>query len=118
MTVTQNRYASALGATSTSDVRWPFKVSAPHHESLELHLLGDQPRFLPMHRDERAYHLMEINDVRPVTKYLYKFENSQQRPDPPERRAMCSCSWMPRMRGASRWHWRSSPTPPDRKPTI
>ncbi len=39
-----------------------------------------------MHRDERGYHLMEINDVRPGTKYLYKFANSEERPDPASRR--------------------------------
>jgi len=86
MTVTQNQYASALGATPTSDGRWNFTVWAPHHERLELHLLGDRPVFVPMHRDERGYHLIDIEDVRPGTKYLYKFADSQERPDPASRR--------------------------------
>src|SRR5882724_7134416 len=63
MTVTQNQYASALGATPTSDGRWNFTVWAPHHERLELHLLGDRPAFVPMRRDERGYHLIDLEDV-------------------------------------------------------
>jgi maltooligosyltrehalose trehalohydrolase len=86
MTVTQNQYASALGAIPTSDGRWNFTVWAPHHERLELHLLGDRPAFVPMHRDERGYHLIDIEDVRPGTKYLYRFADSQERPDPASRR--------------------------------
>src|SRR6267143_428817 len=86
MTVTQNQYASALGATPTSDGRWNFTVWAPHHERLELHLLGDRPAFVPMHRDERGYHLIDIEAVRPGTKYLYRFADSQERPDPASRR--------------------------------
>src|SRR6266849_2635108 len=86
MTVTQSRYTSTVGATPTSDGRWNFTVWAPQHERLELHLLGDRPAFHPMHRDERGYHLIDIDDVRPETKYLYKFANSQERPDPASRR--------------------------------
>src|SRR5712671_4390101 len=86
MTVTQNQYASALGATPTSDGRWNFTVWAPHHEHLELHLLGDRPAFVPMHRDEHGYHLIDIEDVRPGTKYLYRFAGAQERPDPASRR--------------------------------
>src|SRR6266403_640506 len=52
MTATQNQYASALGATPTSDGRWNFTVWAPHHERLELHLLGDRPVFVPMRRND------------------------------------------------------------------
>src|SRR5580765_8792063 len=87
MIVTQNQYAPTLGATPTSDGRWNFKVWAPHHERLELHLLGNnRPALLPMLRDKRGYHVINVDDVRPGTKYLYKFENSQERPDPASRR--------------------------------
>jgi len=39
-----------------------------------------------MLRDKSGYHLISVDDVRPGTKYLYKFENSQERPDPASRR--------------------------------
>jgi maltooligosyltrehalose trehalohydrolase len=90
MTVTQSRYSSALGATLTSEGGWNFTVWAPQHERLELHLLGDHSAFLPMQRDERGYHRtdaeIDAEDVRAGTKYLYRFANSQERPDPASRR--------------------------------
>jgi maltooligosyltrehalose trehalohydrolase len=39
-----------------------------------------------MQRDERGYHRIEADDVPPGTKYLYRFANSQERPDPASRR--------------------------------
>jgi maltooligosyltrehalose trehalohydrolase len=86
MTVTENRYASALGASPTPDGRWNFTVWAPHQERLELHLLGNRPTLLPMERDQRGYHRVEAEGVQAGTKYLYRFADSQERPDPASRR--------------------------------
>lgn len=86
MTVTQNRYSTGLGPTPISGGGWDFTVWGPQHEQLELHLLGDHPAFLAMHRDERGYHRIDVGDVRPGTKYLFRFADSEERPDPASRR--------------------------------
>jgi maltooligosyltrehalose trehalohydrolase len=75
-----------LGATPIAGGRWSFTVWAPRHERLQLHLLGDQPALRPMQRDDLGYHSVVAENVLPGAKYLYRFGDSQERPDPASRR--------------------------------
>ncbi|MCU1242881.1 MAG: malto-oligosyltrehalose trehalohydrolase [Candidatus Acidoferrum typicum] len=75
-----------LGATPLAGGGWNFAVWGPRHERLELHLLGNRPEVLPMHRDALGYHTVVADTARSGGKYLYRFGDSHQRPDPASRR--------------------------------
>jgi len=84
----ENHHArpAALGATPLAGCGWNFTAWAPQHERLELHLLGNRQAFLPMQRDALGYHTVVADDVQAGAKYLYRFGNSHERPDPASRR--------------------------------
>ena len=75
-----------LGATPLAGQDWNFAVWAPQHERLELHLLGNRQAFLPMQRDVLGYHSVIAHDIQAGAKYLYRFGDSHERPDPASRR--------------------------------
>jgi len=86
MTAAQDRHPSMLGAIPIPSGGCNFTVWAPYHERLELHVLGKQPEFLPMQRDARGYHHVAARDAQAGTKYLYRFADLRERPDPASRR--------------------------------
>jgi maltooligosyltrehalose trehalohydrolase len=86
MTARQDQSSSPLGAALIAGGQWNFTVWAPHHERVDLHLLGRHPSFLPMQRDSRGYHCVVMDDVQVGGKYLYRFADSRERPDPASRR--------------------------------
>ena len=75
-----------LGATPLARGGWNFAVWAPGHERLELHLLGNRPEVLPMKRDSLGYHAAVADNAQAGGKYLYRFGDSHERPDPASRR--------------------------------
>jgi maltooligosyltrehalose trehalohydrolase len=85
MTAAQDRHPSPLGATPTPGGGWNFTVWAPHHERLELHVPGHHPELLAMQRATRGYHHLAVNNIQPGAKYLYRFADSRERPDPASR---------------------------------
>lgn len=83
----ENHFARpTVGATPITGGRWNFAVWAPRHERLELHLPGDHVASRPMQRDALGYHSIVADDVQAGAKYLYRFSDSQERPDPASRR--------------------------------
>jgi maltooligosyltrehalose trehalohydrolase len=74
-----------LGAVPL-DRGWNFSVWAPKHERVAVHLLGERERVLPMQRNALGYHTAVAEDLKAGTKYLYRFGDSQERPDPGSRR--------------------------------
>src|SRR5258708_5609533 len=82
----ENHHARpALGATPLPGGGWNFTVWAPRHERVELHLLNTGAAF-PMERDALGYHGVIAEDVQAGAKYLYRFGDSPERPDPASRR--------------------------------
>jgi maltooligosyltrehalose trehalohydrolase len=82
----ENHHARpALGATPLPGGGWNFTVWAPLHERLELHLPNNGAAF-PMQRDALGYHSVIDENVQAGTKYLYRFGDSRERPDPASRR--------------------------------
>ncbi len=77
---------SPLGSTPRVGGGWNFAVWAPRHERLELHVLGNRPEVLPMQRDSLGYHTVVADAAQSGAKYLYRFGDSQERPDPASRR--------------------------------
>jgi maltooligosyltrehalose trehalohydrolase len=61
-------------------------VWAPQHDRVELHLLDNSRDFLPMQLDPRGYHHVIADRLQPGAKYLYRFADSRERPDPASRR--------------------------------
>jgi maltooligosyltrehalose trehalohydrolase len=86
MTENQHSRPATLGARAIAGGGWNFTVWAPNHERLELRLLGDRPAFLPMRRDALGYHSIIAEGTRAGVKYLYRFGDSHERPDPASRR--------------------------------
>src|SRR5258708_34557155 len=82
----ENHHARpALGATPLPGGGWNFTVWAPLHERLELHLLNKGAAF-PMQRGALGYHSVIAEDIQAGAKYLYRFADSKERPDPASRR--------------------------------
>jgi maltooligosyltrehalose trehalohydrolase len=75
-----------VGATAVAGGGWNFTVWAPRRKQLELHLVGERHAVRPMRRDSLGYHSVVVDDVQAGAKYLYRFSNHQERPDPASRR--------------------------------
>ncbi|NGX61441.1 MAG: Malto-oligosyltrehalose trehalohydrolase [Chlamydiae bacterium] len=60
-----------------------FRVWAPHHLSLSLHLLGKG--MFRMERDKEGYFSFNLERVSPGDRYFYTFGNGLERPDPVSR---------------------------------
>jgi maltooligosyltrehalose trehalohydrolase len=72
-----------LGANFASPDRVRFKVWAPLLFALHLQLEGRPP--LPMHKDEKGYFHLEIQDLKEGGLYSYILPNGDLRPDPVSR---------------------------------
>lgn len=59
-----------------------FSVWAPFLESVELVISGDNDRSIPMIQDGTGYWSLHVDEVRPGTRYLYRLDGKQDRPDP------------------------------------
>jgi maltooligosyltrehalose trehalohydrolase len=77
---------AALGATPIPEGGWNFAVWAPKHDCIELHLPGNRQEFVPMLRDAMGYHRVAVDGLQPGARYLYRFGDSHERPDPASRR--------------------------------
>ena len=75
---------SSLGATPLADGGCEFVVWAPQRKQVQVHLVGEEPRFLPMERDALGYWRARSN-AKPGMKYLYRLEGDRERPDPASR---------------------------------
>lgn len=78
-------YPPTLGATPRDEERCLFRVWAPHAQSLELRLLEDTQRTLPMHKCERGYYELLAEGVRAGARYMYRIDGERDRPDPASR---------------------------------
>jgi maltooligosyltrehalose trehalohydrolase len=73
-----------LGATYLGEGRTAFNVWAPKATSLEVILTSQQDRVVPLERID-GYHRAIASDVSPGTRYLYRFPDGRQWPDPVSR---------------------------------
>jgi maltooligosyltrehalose trehalohydrolase len=62
-----------------------FRVWAPNAQRVEVRVLDPEERLLPMNRDAVGYWLAEAGDVAPGTRYFYRLDAGQDRPDPASR---------------------------------
>ncbi len=76
---------SAPGATWLGAGRCRFRVWAPDHAEVWVHLLEPQDRLLPLEAVERGYHEAIARDVAPGALYRYRLPGGVERPDPASR---------------------------------
>ena len=74
-----------LGVKPLPDGTWQFLVWAPHRERVELHLLGHTPEFQIMEKDSQGYYRATVRSVPPSSRYFYRLDGEQERPDPGSR---------------------------------
>ncbi len=77
-------WSPRLGATPLGDGRCRFCVWSPKAKSLDLRLLGDSERVIPLVRDERGYYDLEIEGVVPGQRYFFRLDGHDY-PDPASR---------------------------------
>ena len=74
-----------LGATIDDDGRVGFNVWAPKAEKVEVRLLDDGGRYLPLTRDDDGYHSATVDGPGAGDRYLYRLDGDLERPDPVSR---------------------------------
>ena len=65
--------------------RCEFRVWAPHHERVELHILSPEDRRVTMSRDDDGYHHAVAENCPAGTRYVYALDKEKERPDPASR---------------------------------
>ena len=74
-----------VGARLSADGRCQFRVWAPNHESLAIHLLAPYDRIVPLVAEDEGYFAAEVAGVAPGARYVIRFPDGHERPDPASR---------------------------------
>lgn len=73
------------GARLLDGNRCEFRVWAPAHEKVELHLVAPRDRRVAMQRGANGYHEAVVDDCPAGARYLYVLSGGNERPDPSSR---------------------------------
>ncbi len=74
-----------LGATYLGEGRCHFLVWAPNAGNVEVRVVRPSGRTLVMEPQERGYHQVLAEGIAPGTRYYYRLDGSDERPDPASR---------------------------------
>jgi maltooligosyltrehalose trehalohydrolase len=74
-----------LGAVSLGDGRCRFRVWASKRERVDLHITAPADRVVPMRPTGMGYFEATVAGVEPGTRYLYRLDGGDERPDPASR---------------------------------
>lgn len=81
-----------IGANYLDGDRCQFRVWAPEVQQVELHLWPDgietpaeQEQLIPMQGQDRGYHQLTLENVRPGSRYMYRLDGKVEYPDPASR---------------------------------
>ena len=74
-----------LGLNEIQDGELGCLLWAPHHQSVRLHLLCPTDQTLPMQRIEGGYHTLTLPDPGGPVRYMFRFDDGTERPDPASR---------------------------------
>src|SRR6185437_8168096 len=86
MSDNQPKRPSSIGATPLAGGGCEFVVWAPNRNAVELLLKQPGPsRAVPMTRGELGYYRAVVDGIAPGTKYNYRLDGSNERPDPVSR---------------------------------
>ncbi len=79
------KLASQLGAIPQRDNRTRFLVWAPKFDRVDLHVLAPRDVLVPMERLDRGYWAVEVDSAPPGARYVYRFDDEREWPDPASR---------------------------------
>lgn len=74
-----------LGARLREENRCEFRVWAPNHNRVDVHIVGANDRRIPMERSSHGYFEAVVDDCPEGTRYLYVLDGERERPDPASR---------------------------------
>ena len=74
-----------LGATLREDGSCGFRVWAPERERVTLHITAPDDRVVPMQKAATGYHEAVVAGCAEGTRYFYKLDDGDERPDPASR---------------------------------
>lgn len=81
-----HNWKPSLGATWGTDGRCAFRVWAPFaSDKLELHLIGEQDRYVAMQKDEWGYYTSTVEGIVPGQLYRYRINGDREYADPASR---------------------------------
>jgi maltooligosyltrehalose trehalohydrolase len=75
-------YPPRLGARYLGHHRCRFRVWAPRARQVAVRILGPSERLLDMAAQPHGYYELTVDDVPPGTRYFYRLDGRQDRPDP------------------------------------
>ena len=76
---------AVLGARYLGQGRCRFCVWAPLAQSVGVHIVAPQDRFVPLESDGPNYHHAILENSEPGTLYFYRLDDDKERPDPASR---------------------------------
>jgi len=85
MIATQSQMGCLPGANYEGDQQCCFHVWAPKAAKVEVHLLTPSERTLPLKPTPLGYHQAHVEGVAPGARYMYRLNDSVERPDPASR---------------------------------
>ncbi|MEJ2615296.1 MAG: malto-oligosyltrehalose trehalohydrolase [Ignavibacteriaceae bacterium] len=71
-----------IGPYLLENGEYEFKIWAPKAEELALKIISPQEKIIKLEKDEFGYWEARVKDILPRTRYLYKINNSDEKPDP------------------------------------
>jgi len=72
----------ALGATPLGDDTCRFLVWAPAIDQVEVHILSQEERIVPLEKVSRGYHYAVVQGAKPGARYFYRLDGNKERADP------------------------------------
>jgi maltooligosyltrehalose trehalohydrolase len=79
----QSNWEPSLGAIHLEESRCRFRVWAPRADRVEVNLCGS--RLVPLEPREHGWFEATVEGVEPGTRYLYRLDGGEERPDPASR---------------------------------
>lgn len=85
LTTLGHPFGTHIGARLLKGDRCEFRVWAPEHERVELHVVAPQDRRVPMKKTEDGYHEAVVDECPAGTRYVFALNHDKERPDPASR---------------------------------
>ncbi len=71
-----------IGVFYTDNDEYEFKVWAPKAAELDLKIISPQEKMIKLEKDEYDYWTARVRDISNGSRYLFKINNSDEKPDP------------------------------------
>jgi maltooligosyltrehalose trehalohydrolase len=71
-----------IGTTFLKNGEYEFKIWAPKADELAIKIISPHEEIVKLYKDKYDYWIARIKNISPGTRYLYKINNSDEKPDP------------------------------------